>query len=189
MVLWASGWKSTRPCPRRLRRAALRRRHPQFPFFRPTSTVTLAALGPPAPSRPGVLTPGTGTGWRAVTGPPPATPAPGVPHDPVARGVPRWSPAVTGQGGEMADNQARAGQAAALGSREPVRGGTTSRKAAIVVACRDTAAVRSSARSCASDMARITTSSSATSPPSWNPGSGNCSSWHADALVIGDSCR
>ena len=40
----------------------------------------------------------------------------------------------------MADNQFPAGQPAALGSREPVRGGTTSRKAAIVVACRDTAA-------------------------------------------------
>ena len=40
----------------------------------------------------------------------------------------------------MADNQFPAGQAAALGSREPVRGGTTSRKAAIVVTCRDTAA-------------------------------------------------
>ena len=40
----------------------------------------------------------------------------------------------------MADNQFPAGQAAAQGSREPVRGGTTSPKAAIVVACRDTAA-------------------------------------------------
>ena len=127
----------SRRVPRR-RPAALRRRHPQLPGL--TSTVTLAALGPPAPGRPG-CSPRTGTGWPAVTCPPPATPAPGVPHDPgPARGVPRWSPAVTGQGREMADNQFPAGQAAALGSREPVRGGTTSRKAAIVVACRDTAA-------------------------------------------------
>jgi glucan biosynthesis protein C len=46
----------------------------------------------PAPSRPG-CSPRTGTGWPAVTCPPPATPAPGVPHDTgPARGVPRWSP-------------------------------------------------------------------------------------------------
>jgi len=40
----------------------------------------------------------------------------------------------------MTDNQFPVGQAAAQGSREPARGGTTSPKAAIVVACRDAAA-------------------------------------------------
>jgi hypothetical protein len=40
----------------------------------------------------------------------------------------------------MADDQFPAGQAAAHPSREPVSGGTASLKAAIVVACRDTAA-------------------------------------------------
>ena len=40
----------------------------------------------------------------------------------------------------MTDNQFPVGQAAAQGSREPARGGTTSTRAAIVVACRDAAA-------------------------------------------------
>ena len=40
----------------------------------------------------------------------------------------------------MTGNQFPGGQAAAQESREPVRGGTASLKAAIVVACRDTAA-------------------------------------------------
>ena len=77
-------------------------------------------------------------GYRLAGGqrPAPARPAPGARMTAGPRGVP-LVPAVTGQVGEMADDQFPAGPAAAQGSRESARGGTASLTAAIVVACRD----------------------------------------------------